>query len=175
MEKAQRAALPHGRFENVDPIRRKVMSRIRARNNRSTEVALRMVLVRSATSGWVLNARLFSSRPDVYFPRKRVAVFVDGCFWHFCPRCGRLPNVRRRFWREKFKSNRRRDRRETAKLTRRGIRVVRIWEHELNTPQHSRLATRLGEALRSRTCTTRKRLTTRGSRARSTIRNSAKF
>jgi DNA mismatch endonuclease, patch repair protein len=131
MEKAQKAALPGGRFQNVHPVRRKVMSRIRGRDNRSTEIALRMALVRSAISGWVLHARVFSTRPDVYFPRKRLAIFVDGCFWHFCPRCGRLPNTRRRFWFQKFSSNRRRDRREVARLGRHGIRAVRIWEHEL--------------------------------------------
>jgi len=133
MERAQKAALPGGRFQRVDPLRRKIMSRILGRNNRSTEIALRMALVRSAIRGWVLNARVFSTRPDVYFPRKRFAIFVDGCFWHFCPRCGRLPKIRKSFWIQKFVSNKRRDRREIARLRRHGIRSVRIWEHELKT------------------------------------------
>jgi DNA mismatch endonuclease (patch repair protein) len=109
------------------------MSRIRGRGNRSTEVAFRMRLVRSGVRGWVLNSRLFSTRPDIYFPRKRLAIFLDGCFWHFCPRCGRLPNIRQKFWFQKFSSNRRRDRREVARLKQHGIRSVRIWEHELKS------------------------------------------
>jgi DNA mismatch endonuclease (patch repair protein) len=146
MEKAQRAALPEGRFRNVHPTRRKVMSRIRGRGNRSTEVAFRMALVRSAIRGWILNAQLFSARPDVYFPRKRLAVFVDGCFWHFCPSCGRLPNVRQKFWFQKFSSNKRRDRREVARLRRHGIRSVRIWEHELKNGAWARKLSRVFHA-----------------------------
>lgn len=107
------------------------MSRIRGRGNRSTEVAFRMLLVRSGVRGWVLDSQLFSTRPDVYFPRKRLAIFLDGCFWHFCPSCGRLPTIRQDFWSQKFSSNKRRDRRDVARLKRHGIRAVRIWEHEL--------------------------------------------
>jgi DNA mismatch endonuclease (patch repair protein) len=60
-----------------------------------------------------------------------VAVFLDGCFWHFCPHCGHVPNVNRPFWKAKMQRNRHRDRKVNQCLKELGIRVVRLWEHEL--------------------------------------------
>src|SRR5262249_48854306 len=69
-------------------------------------------------------------RPDVVFPRRRVAVFVDGCFWHACPEHGSLPVANRAFWKSKLEGNAARDRRTDALLTEAGWRIVRVWEHE---------------------------------------------
>ena len=69
------------------------------------------------------------SRPDVIFPRQRLAVFVDGCFWHRCPEHGTLPKANAQFWTAKLDANVDRDRRTTATLEAAGWRVVRIWEH----------------------------------------------
>jgi DNA mismatch endonuclease (patch repair protein) len=69
-------------------------------------------------------------RPDIVFSRARVAVFVDGCFWHGCPEHGELPRANRAFWEEKLGRNAERDRRQDAALSAAGWRVVRIWEHE---------------------------------------------
>lgn len=73
----------------------------------------------------------FKVRPDFVFQRARVAVFVDGCFWHGCPRHGTKPSSNKSFWREKLAKNRERDRRVTRTLRRAGWQVVRIWEHAL--------------------------------------------
>lgn len=70
------------------------------------------------------------SRADIVFRGARVAVFVDGCFWHGCPQHGTWPKSNAAFWREKIESNRRRDAETTACLRRLGWRVVRVWEHE---------------------------------------------
>jgi len=68
-------------------------------------------------------------RADIVFPRQRIAVFVDGCFWHGCPEHGELPVANRDYWHAKFQRNVDRDHRNTAALTAAGWQVVRIWEH----------------------------------------------
>ncbi len=68
--------------------------------------------------------------PDVVFGSARIAVFVDGCFWHKCPEHGTQPKANSLYWREKLERNVARDRRVDAAMTARGWRVVRVWEHE---------------------------------------------
>ena len=68
-------------------------------------------------------------RPDVVFTAARVAVFVDGCFWHGCRAHRSLPNRNGEFWREKIEATRRRDARNDEWLMSEGWRVVRLWEH----------------------------------------------
>lgn len=68
--------------------------------------------------------------PDITFGPARLAVFVDGCFWHRCPDHGNLPTANHEWWREKLEANVARDRRADAALSERGWTVIRIWEHE---------------------------------------------
>ncbi len=68
-------------------------------------------------------------RPDIAFTRHRVAVFVDGCFWHACPEHGRTPRVNGAYWEPKLGRNAERDREQTEALTAAGWSVLRIWEH----------------------------------------------
>ena len=69
-------------------------------------------------------------RADVVFPGRRVAVFVDGCFWHVCPEHSSWPKNNARWWREKLQENQRRDRDTDRKLQDAGWVTVRVWEHE---------------------------------------------
>ena len=70
--------------------------------------------------------------PDFVFPRKRLAIFLHGCFWHRCPRCGlTIPRSNRQFWAAKFERNKERDRIATRKLGAMGWKVLVVWEHEL--------------------------------------------
>jgi DNA mismatch endonuclease, patch repair protein len=69
-------------------------------------------------------------RPDIAFTKRRIAVFVDGCFWHCCPEHGRQPSVNDGYWSPKLQGNADRDRRQTLALTGAGWRVLRYWEHE---------------------------------------------
>ena len=135
--------------------RSEVMSRIRGRGNRETELALARVLRKSGITGWrrqrvirvnaqratfnVQRSRLsvgrstfFRVRPDFLFPKLRVAVFVDGCFWHGCPRHATWPAHRAAWWRRKLEGNQARDRKVNRALRAGGWQVVRIWEHELS-------------------------------------------
>jgi DNA mismatch endonuclease (patch repair protein) len=106
------------------------MARVR-RANTAPEVALRHRL-------WMLGLRYrlhpnLPGRPDIAFPRARVVVFVDGCFWHQCPRHKTMPVTNASFWHSKLSKNRDRDRRTTATLRSLGWTVVRIWEHSVET------------------------------------------
>lgn len=69
-------------------------------------------------------------RVDIAFPTARIAVFVDGCFWHGCPEHATWPASNADFWRQKIETNRRRDRDTDAKLRKAGWQVIRAWEHE---------------------------------------------
>ncbi|WP_279537841.1 very short patch repair endonuclease [Amycolatopsis acidicola] len=69
-------------------------------------------------------------RPDIVFTRRKVAVFVDGCFWHVCPEHGREPTRNDWYWSPKLRRNVERDRLADAALAEAGWQVVRIWEHE---------------------------------------------
>ena len=74
-------------------------------------------------------------RIDIAFPRKRIAVFVDGCFWHGCPVHGEIPESNREYWAPKLNRNVQRDRETTAALESEGWTVIRIWEHDLKKPE----------------------------------------
>ncbi len=110
--------------------RSEVMSRIRGRGNRETELALLHILRLHRVTGWRRNLSIFG-KPDFVFPVFRVAVFVDGCFWHGCPKHSNMPVNNRAFWKKKLSANKARDRFVNRELRRKKWRVVRIWEHEL--------------------------------------------
>ena len=110
--------------------RSEVMSKIRSRGNRETELLFAALLRKNRICGWRRHLPIMG-RPDFTFKRERVAVFIDGCFWHSCPKCGNMPVNNREFWSQKLGANKRRDRKVTRLLSRDGWRVVRIWEHEL--------------------------------------------
>lgn len=131
MERQLKSKLPNGAFENVSQVRSRVMSSIRGKNNKTTELRLKMALVREGIKGWRTHCRQIPGRPDFFFPKQKVAIFVDGCFWHACPRCGHCPKTRTEFWQAKLERNKGRDAKTTRKLIRSGVRVLRIWEHSL--------------------------------------------
>jgi len=108
-----------------------VMSRIRGRDNRSTERKLAALLRAHGVAGWKLRTPDVIGRPDVYFPDWRIAVFIDGCFWHGCPRCFTMPAQNRPFWKSKIARNVERDRLVTTSLRKAGVMVLRLWEHDL--------------------------------------------
>ena len=96
------------------------------------EVALRSALHRTGLR-FRKNARPHPGircRADIVFPTERIAVFVDGCFWHRCPEHGTDPRTNSRYWRAKLDRNVARDRRNDADLGAAGWIVLRVWEHE---------------------------------------------
>jgi DNA mismatch endonuclease (patch repair protein) len=113
--------------------RSQVMAAIRHRGNRSTERIFAAMLRRLRISGWKLHCSCIPGRPDFYFPERKTAVFVDGCFWHGCPKCFQAPRQNASYWAAKIGGNRRRDRRVTRALRYKGIKVIRLWEHDLRS------------------------------------------
>ncbi|MBU3060290.1 very short patch repair endonuclease [Nocardia sp. NEAU-G5] len=107
------------------------MSRQR-RTGTAPETALRRELHRRGRRYFVDRAPLAGvrRRADIVFPRLRVAVYVDGCFWHCCPEHATYPKNNAQWWAEKLAGNVARDRDTDARLAAAGWTVVRVWEHE---------------------------------------------
>jgi DNA mismatch endonuclease (patch repair protein) len=130
--------------------RSEVMSRIRGSGNRDTELRVISLFRRYRITGWRRHIRVFG-KPDFVFPQKKLAVFVDGCFWHRHLGCqfAYTPKSRPEFWLPKFASNVARDKLVMRTLKKAGWRVVRIWECQLTKRRCSRTATRIKRALNS--------------------------
>lgn len=69
---------------------------------------------------------------DIAFPKQKIAIFVDGCFWHGCEECKSIPENNREFWKDKIERNQERDEKQTEKLESEGWKVIRVWEHEIS-------------------------------------------
>lgn len=112
--------------------RSRIMSQVKSKGNRSTEVRLASELRLKGLHGWRRNSEMFG-KPDFIYPRQRIALFVDGCFWHGCKKHCRVPASNRVYWIEKIEKNKRRDREVNKVLRDKGWKVIRIWEHEIKT------------------------------------------
>lgn len=124
------------------------MAAVRGRDTKP-EVALRRAL-HSAGLRYRVNYRVelpgIRVRPDIAFTRRKVAVFVDGCFWHRCPEHATAPKDNARFWSAKLARNVARDRKQDAALGAAGWKVIRVWEHE----PAAEAAERVREAVKAR-------------------------
>ena len=141
MERLLKHTLPDGRFLNVSLTRSRSMAAVKGKNNSTTERILRMALVRSGISGWITHASL-PGKPDIYFPKQKIAIFLDGCFWHGCSTCGHIPKTNTLFWATKIERNRQRDQKNTRLLRGQGVSVIRAWEHSLRSRRHLKLLVR---------------------------------
>lgn len=130
----------------LTPVERsRVMSRVRGKGNQATELQVVYLFRNHRITGWRRNIALFG-KPDFVFPAIRLAVFVDGCFWHGCPKHGSWPATNRAFWRKKLEGNLTRDRLVNDTLRAKGWRVIRVWQHELAKNNEARLVARLEKA-----------------------------
>jgi DNA (cytosine-5)-methyltransferase 1 len=127
---------PVGRPKKVVPRtetpeqRSRIMREVPSKNS-SAEMQFRRVLWEAGVRGFRLHSSKLPGRPDVVFPRQKVAVFVDGCFWHGCPKCYRAPKSHQEYWNMKVERNRKRDTTVNELCKKAGWRVLRIWEHEV--------------------------------------------
>ena len=119
------------------------MAQVKSSGNRSTEARLLAVLREHEFKGWRRGYPI-EGKPDFVFPKARVAVFVDGCFWHGHPEKCRMPKAHRAYWQKKIARNVARDRHVTRSLQDKGWKVVRIWEDSV---QKQSTITRLRKAL----------------------------
>lgn len=120
------------------------MAAIRSTGNKDTELRFLAMMRRNGITGWRRHAKL-PGRPDFLFRQARVAVFIDGCFWHGCARCYRAPNSNAHYWGPKIERNRARDKKTTRVLREAGWRVLRFWECSLQ--RESAVVRRVADAL----------------------------
>lgn len=148
--------------------RSQVMSKIRCRGNKATELALVRVFREHDITGWRRhlslslkisvpensatrtlkrrNGRRCKVHPDFVFTKLKLAIFVDGCFWHGCPVHGTQPKSNAAFWRKKLTANKSRDQRVTRLLRLKGWRVLRLWEHDLTRHRQASVLKRIKKA-----------------------------
>ena len=138
--------------DNLSPDDRKKAMRAVKSQRTSLERCLRGILISNGFRGWKVNPPDLVGHPDFAFEEERLAVFVDGCFWHGCPTCKRpLPKSNENYWRQKIQRNVDRDRSTTAKLRSSGWGVIRIWGHELKDPaSYPMIADKIRARLKSR-------------------------
>jgi len=119
--------------DNLTPEdRRKTMQAVKGKGTR-LEKSLFSMLAGMGLRGWKKNVDSIMGKPDVAFVSQHVAIFIDGCFWHGCPRCQRkLPKTNRQYWKRKIKRNVALARLNNRRLRADGWTVLRIWEHEIS-------------------------------------------
>ena len=110
--------------------RSRIMGNVKSRGNKSTELKLIKLFKEHGVSGWRRNYPV-KGKPDFVFLPQRVAIFVDGCFWHGCQAHCRIPSDNQDYWLAKINRNKERDIATTASFQKRNWKVIRIWEHEL--------------------------------------------
>src|SRR5438552_637436 len=107
--------------------RSRIMAAVRSKGNLTTETRFVQILRTHQIRGWRRN-QVVLGNPDFVFPESKLAVFIDGCFWHGCRSHLRLPVANRDYWLQKISRNQIRDRQSVRRLRRAGWRVLRIWE-----------------------------------------------
>lgn len=127
----QEESAMRGKRHRETPEERSRIMRAVTSTNTGAEMALRKALWAAGMRGYRLHSKVAPGRPDLYFARQRLAVYVDGCFWHGCPTCYRAPKSNTKYWSIKVSRNRERDERVNAECRERGLQVLRIWEHEV--------------------------------------------
>ena len=111
----------------------RVMSANKAKNTKP-EITLRRALWSEGLKGYRVNWKNVPGRPDIAYPGKKIAIFVNGCFWHRCPKCDLpLPKTNTKFWKEKFDKNVKRDKKKNDELLSLDWKVTVIWECEINS------------------------------------------
>jgi DNA mismatch endonuclease (patch repair protein) len=116
----------------VSEARSRNMAAIRSSGNKSTEVAMVAALRGAGVTGWRRRQNL-PGRPDFAWGKEKIALFVDGCYWHGCPACYQAPRSHSSYWRQKLARNQMRDRYVTRFLRKQGWKVIRVWECRLGT------------------------------------------
>jgi len=135
------------RTDTVSPEKRsEIMRAVKGQGNKDTELVLAHLLRQNKITGWRRSQPVFG-KPDFIFLKRKFAIFVDGCFWHGCPKHCRMPRSNRIYWIQKIASNKVRDRLVTRTLRSQGWRVLRVWEHEVNYKSGTRLSQHIQRAL----------------------------
>jgi len=122
--------------------RSEIMSKVKSSGNKSTELKLLQYFKDNKITGWRRKLKLYG-KPDFVFPKKKVAVFVDGCFWHGHDCRNTRPKDNADYWNKKISRNKNRDIEVTAHLEKLGYIVIRLWECELSKKKRELLNEKL--------------------------------
>lgn len=114
--------------------RSKIMLQVKSFGNKSTELKLISLFKTHKIIGWRRNYKIFG-KPDFVFPQKKIAIFVDGCFWHGHNCRNTSPEDNKAYWVKKISKNILRDKEVSERLMSLGWTVIRIWECELKNPK----------------------------------------
>jgi len=107
------------------------MGAVKGSGNKTTEVPFRLALVRNKIKGWKIRPKGITGNPGFIFFKKKIIIFVDGCFWHGCPKCGHVPKTNNSYWGAKLDRNKARDKKNNRILRKEGYKVLRFWEHDI--------------------------------------------
>lgn len=121
------------------------MSQVKCRDTK-LEIKLRKELYKQGLRGFRTRFNLYG-KPDIVFTKYKLAIFVDGCFWHKCPTCFKKPSTETDFWDKKIERNTLRDKEVNNKLAGDGWKVLRFWEHEINKNMNNVLGRIIRERL----------------------------
>lgn len=127
--------------------RSNIMRKVRSSGNKSTELALIALFQENGYTGWRRHYNV-KGHPDFVFPKQKVAVFVDGCFWHGHDCRNLTPKQNGEYWQKKRQRNITHDRDITARFEERGWHVLRIWECELKNKNRALLLEKIHSALK---------------------------
>lgn len=130
--------------------RSRIMASVKSRNTKSTELRFISILKDKSITGWRRTYPLIG-KPDFVFPCLRIAVFIDGCFWHGCPNHCRIPSSNVDYWHNKIEKNKKRDKKITKTLKMKGWQVIRVWEHEINSGKLNQKLKRIKEVAKQGT------------------------
>ncbi|REG11294.1 very short patch repair endonuclease [Pelolinea submarina] len=120
--------------------RSQIMSLNRGHGNKSTEIEFQNLLNQNNISGWNAVPKNIIGKPDFAFINEKIAIFIDGCFWHGCTKCKNIPKTNTEFWQNKIGKTVDRDKHNNKELRNNGWIVIRIWEHDLkNNLQKERI------------------------------------
>jgi DNA mismatch endonuclease (patch repair protein) len=118
-------------------VRSRIMAQVKSKGNKSTELKVMELLRQYGITGWRRHWPI-AGRPDFAFPKSKVALFIDGCFWHGHNCRNLTPAQNSDYWNAKRERNQRRDRAVTKQLRAAGWHVIRIWECELEKRRHAK-------------------------------------
>jgi DNA mismatch endonuclease (patch repair protein) len=116
--------------DNLTPEQRRVTMQAVKSKDSKMEVRFRSALWKSGLR-FFKNVNNLVGKPDIVFPRKKVVIFLDSCFWHGCPKHLKLPVTRKEYWEGKITRNHNRDQKVNENYLELGWKVIRFWEHEL--------------------------------------------
>jgi DNA mismatch endonuclease (patch repair protein) len=114
------------------------MRKIKSKNNNSTELKIIHIFKKSNITGWRRNYKI-TGNPDFVFPKLRIAVFTDGCFWHGHNCRNLTPKQNNEYWQSKITKNKKRDQKINEYLQNLGWEVIRIWECQINSDNIQKL------------------------------------